>query len=131
MNFLFRGIFDRIVTFIRSLWTMKLDLISLAGFTGLLMISGSIAGKFEGGWAIANLCYAVAIAATSVHLPWLFIALAFPNTLNRFVNESWDSVFSRLNDSTKIKLVLGVYIAFVAVFSIIAWAVFVGVPVGG
>jgi hypothetical protein len=131
MNSLLTGLLNRIVSFFQSAWTMKLDFISLAGFTALLMLSGTIAGKFDGGWAIANLMYAVAIAAAAVHLPWLFIALAFPNTLNKFVNQSWDKVFARLNDSTKFKLVLGVYIAFVAVFSIIAWAVFVGVPVGG
>lgn len=131
MSSIYKAIFNRIVAFLRSAWTMKLDFISLAGFTALLMLSGTIAGKFDGGWAIANLMYAVAIAAVAVHLPWLFIALAFPNTLNKFVNESWDKVFVRLEDATKFKLVLGVYIAFVAVFSIIAWAVFVGVPVGG
>ena len=131
MNSISKSIFNRIVAFLQSAWTMKLDFISLAGFTALLMLSGTIAGKFDGGWAIANLMYAVAIAAVAVHLPWLFIALAFPNTLNKFVNESWDKVFVRLDDATKFKLVLGVYIAFVAVFSIIAWAVFVGVPVGG
>lgn len=131
MSSIYKAIFNRIVAFLRSVWTMKLDFISLAGFTALLMLSGTIAGKFDGGWAIANLMYAVAIAAVAVHLPWLFIALAFPNTLNKFVNESWDKVFVRLEDATKFKLVLGVYIAFVAVFSIIAWAVFVGVPVGG
>ena len=131
MNSISKSIFNRIVAFLQSAWTMKLDFISLAGFTALLMLSGTIAGKFDGGWAIANLMYAVAIAAVAVHLPWLFIALAFPNTLNKFVNESWDKVFVRLEDATKFKLVLGVYIAFVAVFSIIAWAVFVGVPVGG
>lgn len=131
MSSIYKAISNRIVAFLRSAWTMKLDFISLAGFTALLMLSGTIAGKFDGGWAIANLMYAVAIAAVAVHLPWLFIALAFPNTLNKFVNESWDKVFVRLEDATKFKLVLGVYIAFVAVFSIIAWAVFVGVPVGG
>lgn len=131
MNVIFTGILNRLVIFLRSLWTMKLDLVSLAAFTGLIMLSGTVASKFEGGWAIANLFYAVGIAAVAVHLPWLFIALAFPNTLNKFVNESWNTVFARLNDSTKIIIVLSVYIAFVAVFSIIAWAVFVGVPVGG
>lgn len=131
MNNILRSVFDRLVEFVHSVWTMKLDLLSLVGFTALLMLSGSIAGRFDGGWAIANLLYAVAIAAAAVHLPWLFIALAFPRTLNKFINENWDCVFKRLNDTTKLKIVLGVYLAFVAVFSIIAWAVFVGVPVGG
>ena len=131
MNKIINSITKRLGTFFSSAWTMKLDLLSLVIFVGALSLTGKIAGMFEAGWAVSNLLYAIAIAATAVHLPWLFIALAFPNSLNRFVNTSWDAAWERMNDSHKLLTVLALYGIFVAVFAVIAWAVFIGVPVGG
>ena len=116
---------------------MKIDILSLMVFTFALTFTGTIAGSFDGGWAISNLLYAIAIFANAVHLPWVFIALIFPKSLNTFVNEHWDLVWSDPKadeDGTgmaRIKVVLTVYLAFVVVFAVIGWAVFIGTPVGG
>lgn len=131
MNTIYTWVINRITNFIKSAWTMKLDFVSLAIFIGGLTLTGAIAGMFPGGWAISNLLYAIAICAVAVHLPWLFIALTFPKSINEFINNSWDSTWARMKNSTKLMLTLGVYCLFVLIFAIIAWAVFVGVPVGG
>ena len=116
---------------------MKIDILSLVVFTFALTLTGSIAGSFDGGWAISNLLYAIAIFANAVHLPWIFIALIFPKSLNTFVNEHWDLVWADPKadeDGTgmaRIKVVLAVYLTFVVVFAVIGWAVFIGTPVGG
>lgn len=122
---------QKISSITRTLWTVKVDVISLTLFTLALGATGWVAGLFPGGWALSNLLYAAAICAAAVHLPWLFIALCFPKSLNRFINVSWDDAWGRMNDQTKLMLVLGVYCLFALIFAIVAWAVFIGVPVGG
>ena len=57
----------------------------------------------------------IAAFALIVALPWLFIAMTFPNTLGKFVNDSFENGWREFGNDTadtkRLKLVLIVYVA--------------------
>lgn len=133
---------------IKTLWTNKWDVISVAFWLMMIIFADDLAGWFAGGWVLAMVFYTVGVFATAVHLPWLFVAKVAPNTFGSFINNEWNSVWDRLKwygdpsvtdaarflskgELIKFLIVLAVYLLFVVVFAAIAFMVFIGVPAGG
>ena len=114
----------------KTLFVNWRDLITIIGtifilYTGLAWIEHASAPTFDaagnpsGGSAFlfdfAGVLKAVAAFALIVALPWLFIAMTFPNTLGKFVNDSFENGWREFGNDTadtkRLKLVLIVYVA--------------------
>jgi hypothetical protein len=126
MNF-----FKTLYTNWRDLFTITFAIFAL--YFGLAFIEHASAPSFDaagnpsGGAAflfdISGTLKACTACALIVSLPWLFIAMTFPNTLGKFVNDRFEDAWSDYDIQTiqgrKLTAVLAVYLVLVVVCALV------------